>query len=213
MQAKLLEFSDGKAKLQRQPDKKVFTTSIDIFNESSQKKIKKQAEVLAKQYPRLDLSVVVSKRRKTEGSSWYMKTMECSVTAKIKNTDRRDSPACHCNILLFGQDQRHSNKLEVLTNQEFKLAPKIGRTEEYTSKPVYTRYDSDSNGYGNVGGSKYLGYIFIVSDVDGNVIDYKIMSSVLEKPINFNPSLLDKLKKTAAKTYLNKELEKYESPY
>lgn len=191
--------------IRRVKDNTEFTISASSLDEDSQKVLLEEAKNIPVSYPKLELDVVIGKRRKPDRGSYYLKVMEVSSKVTITNKELGTvCPSCDCALVLFGQDQRDDEVFQVLANQKFTLIP-TGEGAVFNIKPFETSYDSDNKGYGNFGGFKYVGYLLIVRDLDQNVIGTKTVYSKLKKA-STDPAFLKKIYSAAVGTRTDKDL-------
>ena len=165
--------SSGNVRIKRLPDGQIFNLKISAFDAESQKAIAEAAPVMT---PKLRVDVSVGRRRAREGDSSYRKTQEISVTVKVKNESRDiDLATTKFNILLVGRNMlRYSNAkadtAKLLSKEDFTKDLVAGKELEYECSPVVTSYDSDRDS-SNIGGWEYDGYVLIMQDSTGKIID------------------------------------------
>jgi hypothetical protein len=147
--------------------------TIDRFDEASQQQILEAAKALKPRLPKLDIDVVIGKRRK-KGDSWYMVTQEVTSKVQIKNTSLKLSlPETKAKIVFIGRGRKTGDFYKILAAGEFELSIEPGKEFEHVCKEFSTTYDSDNRGSGNVGGYQYDSYVLALLDSEGNVIDHK----------------------------------------
>lgn len=199
--------------IRRSKDRKEFTIPLDSLNESSQEKVKKELKRLAESFPELGVDVVIGKRRQDYQGSDYRKLMEITTKTTVTNKNlNRDSPACDGNIIILGQDQRNDYKFKVLSNQTFSLTP-TNQGAVFEAKPVFTVYDSDNKGYGNIGGYKYVGYIIILADKKDAIIHFDSNYSTAKKLMDLNIKLVEDIRGYSSEKLLDDKLKPYEFNY
>ncbi|NWK56130.1 hypothetical protein HW115_10955 [Verrucomicrobiaceae bacterium N1E253] len=207
MIVELVSRQGEKVVIKRLKDNKTFTIDPSTLSEESQQEIKEKLQEVKEAYPPIDATVVVSKRRKSENSSYYMKEMTISSKVTLTNEDSNVlSPTCQCNILFIGQNQRYSDRFVVLANESFKLTP-AHQGSDFNSPPTVTSYDSDNKGSGNIGGYKYVGYLLVVSDQERkSIILTKTVYSAIKKAMAANTRLAGTMRDYKVGTYLNKAM-------
>ena len=208
MTVELVAVQERNITIKRTKDNREFTIATDSLSPQSQRLIAKEATALKERYPPLDADVSVSKRRKADNDSYYMKKMV--ITSKITLTNKNHKipcPPCKINMIFIGQDQRNPDIFSLLSNQQFKVTPTPKGTQTQTS-PFETSYDSDNKGEGNIGGYKYVGYLLIVSDKNNKVIYTKTLYSKIKKALDLDISITNKLKLYAPGTKLNQLMAK-----
>lgn len=165
------------------------TVPIESLDPESVVLVRKQAANLPVLFPKLDLDVVIGKRRKTPG--YDLATISSMV--KITNPSlRRDCPKVKARIVFLGSYYTYKDRFRVLATRDFVVAPKSGKTEEVKLR----EFDS---GY-------YEGYLLILTDEKGNVVDYKTLWSPLGKAISGNVGILKAYMEVAEGTLLDKSL-------
>jgi hypothetical protein len=161
----------------------IMSVSLEKLSKASAESVRKKMSEIqadAAKNPPLEVKVVIKKNDRRMGDSSYMKRMAIEATVGLQNKNLNiDAEECICTSIIIGEDQKVRDKYKVLGKQQFKLTPDH-KMAEFTTKPVYTEYDSDNQGYGNIGGYKYDGYILIVQNSDKDVIEHKTNISRLK---------------------------------
>lgn len=185
----------------------VMKISLDKLSANSATAVRKKMEELQAQdakNPPLEIKVVINKNDRKQSGSYYMKTMAIEATVGLKNKDLNiDADECLCTVLIVGEDQKVKEDFQVLGKHEFPLKPEH-KMAEHTTKPTVTKYDSDNQGYGNIGGYKYDGYILIVRNSDKDVIATKTNISRLKN--NFSENHQKRLLKAKKGAKLNRDM-------
>ena len=208
MVVSLVSRQGEKIVIKRVKDGKEFTISPDSLSEKSKKMVLSKMKTLKVAYPPLEAAVTIGKRRKPDNGSSYMKEMTITSKVTLSNQDRKvPCPACTMNIIFIGQDQRDTDKLEVLSNQKFKVTP-TPEGSLIVGAPFITSYDSDNKGDGNIGGYKYVGYLVVVSSSDNKVIYTKTTSPLVKKALEMNVSAAASIKSYPKSTRLDKNMKK-----
>jgi archaellin len=167
--------SSGNLRIKRSVDGQIFNTKIEMFDEASRKAIEAVAPAMM---PELRVDVSVGKRRAREGNSSFMKTQEISTGLKITNGSRDiDLARSKFTVLLMGRSTKRYRDREadagiVLSKESFEQSVAAGKFVEYECKPVVTSFDSDFDD-SNIGGWEYDGYVLIIQDEAGKIIDAK----------------------------------------
>ncbi|MGD7652800.1 MAG: hypothetical protein ACQCXQ_06275 [Verrucomicrobiales bacterium] len=192
--AELISVSDKKVTVRRASDKKVFTIPKTSIDPESLSKIETTAKDLPTPVPDLEIEVVVNKRRKKLDS--YLVEQTLSTTVKIRNSDLKLPLAgAKGHIFLIGQNKKAPDLLRVLSTSSFDINLKSSENLAHPTPEVVTKYDSDREGYGNIGGYQYEGYVFLLFADDGSVITTKSSDSnfrsALENDINLPTRMLD----------------------
>jgi hypothetical protein len=204
----LARLDDDSFRIKRIKDGKIFTIRSGCLCSESKKLLLEKAKDLKLLYPELEIKVSISKRRKKEGGSYYMKSMTISGRVTLINKDLNvPSPPCYCNIIFFGESQKYEDSYKIISNQAFKLEP-TPKGASFGSEPFITSYDSDNKGRGNLGGYKYVGYLIIIADENGKVLQTKTLFPPLKKIIEMNVSIISKIKGYSEGTSLNKSMKK-----
>lgn len=165
--------SSGNLRIKRSGDGRIFNTKIDLFDEASRKEIEAAAPELT---PELGVEVSIGKRRARQGDSSFMKTQEITTTLKITNrTQNIDLARSKFTILLLGRStsryrDRNADMGKVLAKETFEQGIPAGRQIELECKPVKTSFDSDFDST-NVGGWEYDGYVLVIQNAAGKIVD------------------------------------------
>lgn len=185
---------------------KEHTLGLTRFDADSQKKILDEGKDLAPRLPKLDIEVVVSKKKDKEG--WYMVNQTVSARVKLKNTSTRIAfPKSTVYLTYFGRDRRNAENYKVMERKSFECELAIGAQTEEAVDGFKTRFDSDNKGYGNVGGYQYDSYLLVVTDAEGKVLDARTSDAGVRALIAKDLSKASNINKTGVGTILNKELD------
>ena len=205
--AQLISVSETHAKVKRVTDEKVFELPLASLNEASVKLLKEKAADLPKVYPELDVKISIGKRRVQKDDSYYMKTQTITTGVTLKNKDfEEDFPKSSARVVYIGQDKRNPDQYKVLFTNDFDVAPAASKTAEATLPEFTTSYDSDNEGYGNIGGFQYEGYIFIIWDSEKKVILHKTTNAMISKALESDNSTLGRMIKIRKDTLLDEHL-------
>jgi hypothetical protein len=146
----------------------------------------------------------VEKRRRKKDDSWYMVEQTISGKVNLKNPAMNTAgPTGRARVLYIGEEQRSGGKYSVLSTEEYDFQVAGGATHTHEVSPYVTSYDSDNKGYGNVGGLQYEGYLVLLMDEKGNVIQFQTTCAKLNQLLNEKPEYKAKFKKLAAKAELD----------
>ena len=178
---------------------------IARFEASSQTRILEEAKDLPPRLPKLDIEVVVSKKREKDG--YYMVNQTVSAKVKLRNLNPRIAfPKSKVHLTYFGRNRRNGENYKVMERKSFDCELAAGAQTEEPVEGFKTRYDSDNKGYGNVGGYQYDSYLLVITDQEGNVIEAKTSDAGVRALIAKDRSKAAVLNKTTVNTVLNKEL-------
>jgi hypothetical protein len=186
--------SSGNVRIQRNPDGTIFNLKIDLFDAESQAKIK---EAAPKAMPKLDIKVSAGARRATVGNSAFMERQEITATVEVKNTSRDiDLAETKFTILLVGRNtRRFANRdddgAKILSNQSASGSAVAGQSLRFEFKPVMTEYDEDKDS-SNLGGWDYDGYLLVMQNKNGEIIEAKTSIGPVESDILKDHTLLKK---------------------
>lgn len=196
----------GRSKVTSIPLANLNTHSTNLVKEKIQ-----AAEADAANNIPLDVDVSINKRRKNSAGSYYMEQMEVSAKIVLKNKNLNvEANTCTGRMVIIGQDQKNTDQYEVLQNEKFKIVPSH-KGAEHITKTVRLRYDSDNKGYGNIGGSKYYGYILIVISGDGTILTSK--TTIRKAKELMGPPLLKTLSKLKVEDMLEENFEEYSGAF
>lgn len=174
---------------------KEHTLAIAKFDADSQTKIREEGKTLPPRLPKLDIEVVVSKRREKEG--YYMINQEVSAKVKLRNLSARiPFPATKGTITYFGRNRKNPDNYRVMSKRSFDVEALIpNKGTEANVLGFKTRFDSDNKGYGNLGGFEYDSYLLTLVDPEGNILAHKTsdagVRAVIEKDASKAKQLAD----------------------
>ncbi len=207
LSAELISVGETSAELKKSVREPAFTVEFSLLTEESIQMLKETAEAMPVVYPRFEADVVVSKRRKTAGGSWYMKSMTIGGKVIVTNQSmRRDFPPTKGRLVFIGQDQRLESIYQILSVNKFDVSPAAGREQEIVLKEFVTKYDGDNKGRGNIGGFKYDGYLLILYDEDKRVVFHKTLSGSISKAIDEDPRLPERFLDMKVLTRLSEKM-------
>lgn len=192
--AELLAVTDKAVTIRRPSDKRIFTIERKDIAPDSLKSILAKSQDLEPVYPELEVDIDVSNRRKKKDNSWYVVRQTVSVELTVSNPSRDlPCPNAEACLVLMGQNQRRPELFEVLSTSTFKVNLEPGKSMTVETKPVTTEYDSDNEGYGNMGGSKYEGYILVIRGSDKSRLLVKTTNPRFEDALEANFTLIHKV--------------------
>jgi hypothetical protein len=204
MEIELISVTNDRVKFTRVSDSKTFEVPLSSFDADSTTRIQAKKADLGEAHPTYQIDVVVEKRRKKKDDSWYMVEQTISGKVNLKNPAMNTAgPAGRARVLYIGEEQRSGGKYSVLSTEEYDFQIAGGATHTHEVSPYVTSYDSDNKGYGNVGGFQYEGYLVLLMDEKGNVIQFQTTCAKLNQLLNEKPEYKAKFKKLAAKAQLD----------
>jgi len=204
----LLGLSEDKVTFRRKGEPQEFVLPLDRFDPESREMIKKEALDLPVLLPKIEIDLSIGKRRQKEGSSYYMVQQDITTTAKVRNLSLTQAlPPVTAKVIYFGQDRRDTRAFTVMAVRTFpiQLAPGATMTTELDS--FETRYDSDSKGYGNIGGYQYTGYLLVLTDEKENIVLHQTTYGTARATISADPTALKTMATYQANMLLNDKLE------
>lgn len=171
------------------------------------------AENIPALHPEYATDIIIGKRRKKQKGSFYRVDQTITSAIKIQNKSLElDSPGINARLLIFGQDQKETQLHQVLAAFDYRAEPERNKTAEKTFEPFVTDYDSDNEGEGNVGGYKYVGYIFLLFDDSGKIIEIKSLYPDFKKALAEGGELTTQLKTMAKGTLTTANLKPFQRP-
>jgi len=204
MEIELLSVTNDRVKFNRASDGKTFEVPLSSFDADSTARIQSKKSALGDAHPTYQIDVVVDKRRKKKGDSYYLIEQTIAGKINLKNPVMNSpAPAGMARVLYFGEDQRTGGKYAVLSTEQYDFQIAGGATHTHEVAPYVTTYDSDNKGYGNVGGLQYEGYLVLIMDEKGNVIQFQTTCSRLNQLLTEKPEYKAKFKTLAAKAQLD----------
>ncbi|GAA5483757.1 hypothetical protein [Haloferula sargassicola] len=166
---------------------------LSQFDEGSQKKIKDAGASLPARVPKVEIDASISKRRKK--ISYYMvrQTVSAKITVQNPSRDLR-FPGGKAKVIFIGRNSRDNSVYSVLRTQDFEV-PKIESSREFTfeTKSFSTEYDSDNDGYGNVGGFQYDSYIVGILGEQGRLLGFKTSDPSIRSAIGDSADLIKRV--------------------
>jgi hypothetical protein len=204
MDIEVISVTSDRVKFNRASDGKTFEVPLSSFDADSATRIQAKKSALGEAHPTYEINVVVDKRRKKKDGSWYMVEQTIAGKVDLKNPVMNGTaPAGKARMLYFGEEQRTGGKYSVLSTENYDFQIAGGATHTHEVAPYVTTYDSDNKGYGNIGGLQYEGYLLLLMDEKGNVIQFQTTCSRLNQLLNEKPEYKAKFKTLAAKTQLD----------
>jgi len=185
---------------------KEHSLTLARFDADSQKKILDEGKDLAPRLPKLDVEVVVSKKKDKDG--YYMVNQTVSARVKLKNTSTRIAfPKSTVHLTYFGRSRENAANYKIMGRKTFECELAAGKQTEEAVDGFKTRYDSDNAGDYNLGGYQYDSYLLVITDAEGNVIEAKTSDAGVRALIAKDLSKAGTVNKTGVGTILNKDLE------
>jgi len=204
MDIELISVTSDRVKFNRVSDGKTFEVPLASFDADSTARIQAKKSALGETHPTYEINVVIDKRRKKKDDSWYLVEQTIAGKVNLKNpVINGTAPAGKARVLYFGEEQRTGGRYSVLSTEEYNIQIKGGETHTHEVAPYVTTYDSDNKGYGNVGGLQYEGYLVLIMDEKGNVIQFQTTCARLNQLLNEKPEYKAKFKTLAAKSQLD----------
>jgi hypothetical protein len=181
--------------------------SLDMarFDPESRKRILDESKDLPPRLPKLDIEVVVSKKREKKG--YYMVNQTVSAKVKLRNLSPRIAfPKSTVHLTYFGRDRRNAENYKVMERKSFECELAAGGQTEEPVDGFKTSYDSDNKGYGNIGGYQYDSYLLVITDQQGNVIEAKTSDAGVRALLAKDRMKAAAINKTKVNAVLNKDL-------
>jgi hypothetical protein len=207
----LVALADETVTFTRQGDAKEYKLSISQFDPGSQERIRKRSEEMAasgvKKTPaaveyRLQPGVVIGKRRRDKGNSYYMEVQEVT---NLSTTVRADGLGG--TIVFFGRNTRKPDVYNVLSTQKFEASVDTSGSFSKDMEAFTTTYDSDNKGAGNLGGYQYYGYVLALFDSTGKPILTETATGNFRMALANKAELLDTVLQYAKGTTVSDKLE------
>jgi hypothetical protein len=204
MENELISVTNDRVKFNRVSDGKTFEVPLSSFDAASTATIQAKKSALGDAHPTYGIDVVVDKRRKKKGDSYYMVEQTIAGKVNLKNPAMNSpAPAGKARVLYIGEEQRTGGRYSILSTEEYDFQIAGGATHTHEVAPFVTSYDSDNKGYGNIGGLQYEGYLILLMDEKGNVIQFQTTCAKLNQLLNEKPEYKAKFKTLPAKTKLD----------
>jgi hypothetical protein len=184
---------------------KEHSLALGRFDPDSQKRILDEGKDLPPRLPKLDIEVVVSKKREKDG--YYMVNQTVSAKVKLKNLNPRVAfPKSKVHLTYFGRNRRNAENYKVMARKTFDCELAAGGQTEEPVEGFKTRFDSDNKGYGNIGGYQYDSYLLVITDQEGNVIEAKTSDAGVRALLAKDRTKAATVNKTSVNTVLDKDL-------
>lgn len=197
MEIELLSVSGDRVSFNRVSDGKKFDLPLSTFDAASAESMSAKkpsataggASATAAAHPAYGIDVSIEKRRKKSGGSDYMVAQTVSARVKLKNPDaNQDAPPVKVRVVYIGQDRETGKYFSALAVKEYAATIKAGQTDDRELDAVTTTYDSDNKGDGNIGGHQYDGYLLLVMDDKGTVLQTQSNSGKLNEELKKDPA-------------------------
>lgn len=204
----IVRVTDNSVTFRRAGGPTEFTLPLANFNQASQDLIRKQASALPAAPPKLQADVVLGKRRRDKGDSYYMVKQEITSTVKLSNLSPSVPVAgVHATLVYIGQNTRTPDLYSVLNSQEFEASIEPGTTHVKEMEAFSTTYDSDNKGTNNIGGYQYFDYVLVVTDAGGNVVLTEATAGSFKLALAARPNLAKEVVGFAVGKTLTERLE------
>ena len=171
VEAKLIELSGTKVKIQLRKASRIMTVDLSRFSEATRKVI---TENTPKAYPEIKVDMRVGRRRTQKRGSTYFKNQHLAFKFEARNLDRSESvEKAKATLIVVARDMKVHNRYVVLNKQTTTGSLKATKTMGHAFEPFVTSYDDDQNESSNLGGYKYHGYILVFQDEDNEGFPFK----------------------------------------
>jgi hypothetical protein len=148
------------------------------------------------------IEVVAAKPAKIKGGDYDDKVQSIELRLKFTNQDTRQSyDGYSATVSVIGQSARERDVRKVLLQEKIDLPLTPRKVAEHTCKTVTTRFDKTDA----VFGFWYDGWVIVVKDKSGKIVQVKSTAPTLEK-------LPEKVDKLAQETCFDKKLEAVTEP-
>jgi len=126
----------------------------------------------------VQLSVVAAKPARIKGGDWDDKVQKIVLTLKLVNKDLRQAYEGYtATVSVFGESVFDSKCKKVLIQEAVDISLPAGKTQEHVCAEVTTRFDKTGSKFGYF----YDGWIIVVKDPQGKIVQVKSTSAGLEK--------------------------------
>lgn len=212
----LVALSDETVTFTRQGDAKEYKLPISQFDQGSQERIRTQAGEMAasgvSKAPaapyKIQPGVVIGKRRRDKGDSYYMEVQDITCTVKLTNLNSTvRAEGLKGSIVFIGRNTRKPDVYNVLSTQNFEAAVDGSGTFSKDMEPFKTSYDSDNKGAGNLGGYQYYGYVLALHDSTGKLILTETTTGSFRMALAAKKELLDAVLKYSKEATVSDKLE------
>ncbi|MGC4013195.1 MAG: hypothetical protein QM755_01570 [Luteolibacter sp.] len=195
MEIEVLGVSGDKVSFNRKSDGKRFDLPLSTFDADSVTQLNAKKTEVGAAHPNYSIDVSIEKRRKKQGSSDFMVEQTVAAKITIKNPDA-NSPAPQAGIRLvyLGEDRSTGKEHSVLAIREYKIQLGAGLSDVREVDPFKTVYDSDNKGIDNIGGNQYEGYLLMVLDDKGNIIQQTGNCAKLNEAVRADPKAIEAFK-------------------
>lgn len=185
----------------RTSDGKIFQLPLNTFDAESVERITAAKGEAATSHPPYIVDLVVEKRRKKDG--YYMVTQTVAAKVTVKNPADLAAPPASVRVVYLGEDRRTGKAYSVLAVRDYKIELPAGKSDVRELDPFTTRYDSDNKGDGNIGGVQYDGYLLLILNAAGEIVQHECNSAKLNEVIKRDPAVRVPFKTIAANADLD----------
>jgi len=213
----LVALADETVTFTRQGDAKEYKLPISQFDQGSQERIRTQAGEMAAsggaKAPaaapyKIQPGVVIGKRRRDKGDSYYVEIQDITCTVKLTNLNSTArAEGLKGSIVFIGRNTRKPDVYNVLSTQNFEAVVDGSGTFSKDMEPFKTSYDSDNKGAGNLGGYQYYGYVLALHDSTGKLILTETTTGSFRMALAAKPELLDAVLKYSKEATVSDKLE------
>ncbi|MFD0893108.1 hypothetical protein KBB96_16940 [Luteolibacter ambystomatis] len=195
MEIEVLGVSSDKVSFNRKSDGKRFDLPLSTFDADSVSQITSKKSEVGGVHPNYGIDVSIEKRRKKKGESWYMVEQTVSAKVTIKNPNpNTPAPPVGVRMVFLGEDRSSGKEHSVLAVREYKVELSGGMSDVRDTDPFKTVYDSDNKGVGNAGGDQYEGYVLILTDDKGNLIQQTSNCAKFNEALKSDPRVIESFK-------------------
>lgn len=124
------------------------------------------------------INVVASKPARIKGGDWDDKMQKIVLSLKFNNTDLKQTYEGYtATISVLGQSANDSKVKKVLLQEQATLSLAPRKTQDHVCEEVTTRFDKTESKFGYF----YDGWIIVVKDAAGKIVQVKSTSAPMEK--------------------------------
>lgn len=195
MEIEVLGVSSDKVAFTRKSDGKRFDLPLSTFDADSVTQITAKKSEVGALHPNYGVDISVEKRRKKKGESDYIVEQTVAAKVTIKNPNpNTPAPPAGVRLIFFGEDRSTAKGHSVLAVREYKIELTGGGSDVREVDPFKTVYDSDNKGVGNIGGDQYEGYLLLLTDDKGNIIQQTSNCAKYNEALRSDPRAVELFK-------------------
>jgi len=204
MEIEVLGVSSDKVSFNRKSDGKRFDLALSTFDADSVSQITAKKSELGAVHPNYGVDVSVEKRRKKKGNSDYIVEQTVAAKVTIKNPNpNTPAPPASIRMIFFGEDRGVGKEHSVLAVREYKIQLGAGLSDVREVDSFKTSYDSDNKGIDNGGGDQYEGYLLMLSDDKGNIIQQTCNCAKFNEVLRADPKAVEPFKTVTPNAHLD----------